>query len=570
MHLSSQCTQAVRIDFVSIEYKPGCDFGDSNGLDPKLDIFIPGGSLIYTSHYSDQNQVTGPMDGVPIDDTVSDNECGNFDVGFTIRDLESTATSFDVAVEMYEKDSNVLNDQCDEYEIFFDDNLSVGTHTFDFTEGSGQIDVGGCMVYNYIIQRRFAGGVTIDENSTICPGDTIFINGTAYHQNNASDNIIIPGTPNACDSTIIVALQFFTDIPLELISQDTLCPEGTQSISTTADYDTYIWSTGDTTREITVASSGRYTVTVTSANGCEQISTFDIQEVETIAPQIMGDSTYCEGSSTNLEVSTTANTITWSTGANQDNIIVDIPGEYGVTVTDNFACTSSDVINVIEVPIPVIELDNALEICQGDSLMLSTTLPFIEYRWSSGNTSDTDTITEGDEYSLIVTDDAGCTNSLSFSVTEFDRPIPVFDTAPLLCNDNPVTLSLTESFATYLWSDNSTESTLMITEVGDYSVTVTSSNGCVASQSINVDENVQLIAEIEGNTEICDGDVAVLEENTPGVSHIWNDGSTNNTLETNLSGTYSVTITDINGCTATNSIEVNLSLIHISEPTRPY
>ena len=553
--LSAQCTQDIRIDFVSIDYKAGCDYNDSNGLDPKLDIFLPGGALLYTSHYGDQSQVTGPRDGEPIDDTVSDNECGNFDVGFDIRNLPSTTTTFDIAVDIYEKDSNIINDQCSGFTQFLDDNLSRGVHTFDLTQSTGKIDVGGCMAYNYVITKQFTGGITIDENRTLCPGDTLVINGTAYHQNNATDNIIIPSNPDACDTTIIVALNFFQDAPLEIMSQDTLCPDGTQTIATSSEYDTYNWSTGATTRDITIDASGSYSVTVTSSNGCQQISAVEIDEVIIMAPQIIGDSLFCEGSNTILEVNTTEN-ILWNTGSSDDNISVTIPGEYGVTVTDDFGCTSSNTINVSESSRPIIELDNALEFCPGDSLILGTVGQFVQHEWSSGNTSETDTISEAGAYSLTVTDDVGCSNTLSFTVTEFARPAPEFNPGPIICNDNPVTLSLSETFATYLWSDSSTESTLAITEGGSYSVTVTDDNGCEGIQSIIVDETVRLTSEIEGMAEICEGDNTVLEETTPGVTHLWADGSTSSTFDATSAGIYAVTITDNNGCTASSSFEV--------------
>jgi len=553
--LSAQCTQDIRIDFVSIDYKAGCDYNDSNGLDPKLDIFLPGGALLYTSHYSDQSQVTGPRDGEPIDDTVSDNECGNFDVGFHIRNLASTMTTFDIAVDIYEKDSNFINDQCSGYTMFLDDNRSQGTHTIDLTQSTGKIDVGGCMAYNYVITKQFTGGITIEEDRTLCPGDTLVINGTAYHQNNATDNILIPSNPDACDTTIIVALNFFTETPLELMSQDTLCPDGTQTIATSSDYDTYNWSTGAITRDITVDASGIYSVTVTSINGCQQISAIEIDEVITMAPQIIGDSIYCEGGSTILEVNTAGN-ILWSTGSSDDNISVTIPGKYGVSVTDVFGCTSSNTINVTESSRPTVELDNALEFCPGDSLILGTVGQFIQYEWSRGNTSETDTISEAGAYSLTVTDGTGCSNTLSFTVTEFARPTPEFNPAPIICNDNPVTLSLSETFATYLWSDSSTESTLAITEGGSYSVTVTDDNGCEGIQSLIVDETVRLTSEIEGMAEICEGDNTILEENTSDVTHLWTDGSTNSTFDVMSSGIYAVTITDNNGCTASSSFEV--------------
>jgi len=566
--LSGQCTQDVRIDFVSIDYKSGCDFGDSNGLDPKLDIFIPGGALIYTSHYGDQSQVSGPLDGVPIDDSVSDNECGNFDIGFTIRDLDNTTKSIDVAVDIYEKDSNIINDQCSEFNGFLDDNLSRGTHTFDFTQSNGRIDVGGCMVYNYIIERRFSGAATVDENITLCPGDTIIINGTAYHQDNATDNIFIQGNPDACDTTIIIALSFFNETPLVIESQDTLCKEGTQTIMTSVDYDIYSWNTGATTKEIIADSAGSYTVTVTSVNGCQQTSSLEIAEVVVDTPQIIGDSTFCEGISTILEVISSASAIEWNTGSNNNTITITEPDEYSVTVTDNTGCTSSSTILVSSISEPTIEFDNPLSFCEGDILVLSTNNSYSQYFWSSGNTTPSEMISEGGDYSLTVTDTNGCTGTKSFAVEEFSLPVPTFESRPILCEGEATTLMLTESFESYQWSDNSTLSTLLIASGGEYAVTVTDRNGCTGIQAITIDNPNSLMAMITGPTEICEGDIAILSEGLTNVTHLWSNGMTTNSIDVDIPGIYTVTITDLDGCTASSSAELNILVNIITEIER--
>lgn len=134
------------------------------------------------------------------------------------------------------------------------------------------------------------------------------------------------------------------------------------------------------------------------------------------------------------------------------------------------------------------------------------------------------------------------------------------DTA--VCPGQPVLFDAGNAGATYLWSDNSTQQTLNVNSPGTYRVTVTNSNNCTATDAADVTAYTLQITLNSVNTTcgLSNGkaNVAVLNGNAP-FTYIWNNAGTTDTI-TNLSGgTYSVTVNDAKGCTASDSTQVNTS-----------
>ncbi|RXG20255.1 beta strand repeat-containing protein, partial [Leeuwenhoekiella aequorea] len=115
---------------------------------------------------------------------------------------------------------------------------------------------------------------------------------------------------------------------------------------------------------------------------------------------------------------------------------------------------------------------------------------------------------------------------------------------------------------TYLWSNGATTEDLSGLTAGTYDVTVTDANGCTATASIQVNEPTILTASGVATAVSCNGgsdasiDLAVVG-GTTSYTYLWSNGATTEDLSGLTAGTYDVTVTDANGCTATASIQVN-------------
>ena len=166
-----------------------------------------------------------------------------------------------------------------------------------------------------------------------------------------------------------------------------------------------------------------------------------------------------------------------------------------------------------------------------------------------------------------MTDANGCTATASATVNEPTSLTASATGNPASCNgvcdgDATVTPAGGTTNYTYNWDDGAFQTTATATGLcaGTYNVTVTDANGCTATASFTVTEPTALTASTTGNPASCnggcDGDATVTPAGgTTSYTYLWDDGSaqTNATATGLCDGTYNVTVTDANGCTATAS-----------------
>ncbi len=214
-----------------------------------------------------------------------------------------------------------------------------------------------------------------------------------------------------CDSLLerIIKVESFPQINLGI---DTGICQG-QTVVLTAPLSLgYVWSTGATTRSITVSNSGTYSVTITNAAGCT--ASDDIVINVNPLPQVnLGpDTTLCAGSAIVLDAGTPGATYLWSTGETTQTIVVSTSGIYTVNVTTAEAnCTGSDDIMVIVNVAPVVNLGADKSICPGDSVLLDAGNPNAAYLWSTGETTRTIYAKDSGTYTVTVTNTLNCSSS---------------------------------------------------------------------------------------------------------------------------------------------------------------
>ncbi len=169
-------------------------------------------------------------------------------------------------------------------------------------------------------------------------------------------------------------------------------------------------------------------------------------------------------------------------------LITSDPGLYELsTVYDslNNEGTVAGSVIISEYPISTIELPESIMLCEGDTIELNPG-SFNSYLWSDGSTSPTLMVYSSGIYSVSVIDENGCTAGSSVSVN-VNAP-PEIDLGPEvhLCEGDPIYVLDAGVYESYLWSDGSTNRTLAVSATGIYSVTVTNSSGCTASDWVSV------------------------------------------------------------------------------------
>lgn len=268
----------------------------------------------------------------------------------------------------------------------------------------------------------------------------------------------------------------------------------------------------------------------------------------------------CEGVSTTLTASAQSSlgnffTYSWNTGVATSNLNVSNGGIYTVTVSDTNGCLATASANVVARPQPVVGISGDTYLCMGQSGTLTAT-GGNTYAWSTGATTPSIPVSHGGTYSVTATDTHGCSNSASVSVTSLENLSIAGNTS--FCNGQSTTLSVANGTGSYLWSTGATTSSIPVSQAGLYTVTVTLPNGCTSSVSASVSVAPTPVPTILGNTTICQNQTTTLTANG-GISYIWSNGSTTNSITVSQSGVYAVTATNAEGCSASTNVTITVN-----------
>ncbi len=324
-----------------------------------------------------------------------------------------------------------------------------------------------------------------------------------------------------------------------------------------------LWSTGATTESLVVTQSGDYSVTVTDANGC----TGRAYATVTVHPAIVAavaDVAVCAGENGTFEAVVTTGDAPfryeWNTGATGARITATTAGEYCVTVTDANGCVGRACGTLAVRPALQVTVDDAA-VCAGATATLrcataNGTGPFTMV-WSTGSTAESITVDEGGDYCVTVTDANGCVGQACATLT-VRAPVEVDLGDIELCAGETASLSPDVSGAVApmrcVWSTGATTETLVVSQSGEYSVTVTDANGCTGRAYATVIVHPAIVTAVS-DVAVCAGENGTLEAEVSAgeapYSYEWNTGASGARITATTPGEYCVTVTDANGCTGT-------------------
>ncbi|MGI6323988.1 MAG: gliding motility-associated C-terminal domain-containing protein [Bacteroidales bacterium] len=348
----------------------------------------------------------------------------------------------------------------------------------------------------------------------------------------------------------------------------------------TAPY-TYLWSNGATTEDLVNIVAGTYTVTVTDANLCTVTASATVSQ-PSAALDVSATVTdvKCFGESTgevDLTVTggTAPYTYSWSNGATTKDLVNIVAGVYTVTVTDANLCTA---ITTVAVAQPESALSGTTSVtdvgCFGESTgevdltVTGGTAPYT-YLWSNGAmTQDLVNVPAG-SYTVTITDGNLCTTQASATVSQPSAALDASATATdVKCfgeATGSVDLTVTGGTApyTYLWSNGATTEDLVNIVAGTYTVTVTDANLCTVTASATVSQpsaaldvsaiatDVKCFGESTGEVDL------TVTGGTAPYTYSWSNDATTEDLVNIVAGTYTVTVTDANLCTAITTVTVS-------------
>jgi gliding motility-associated-like protein len=359
---------------------------------------------------------------------------------------------------------------------------------------------------------------------------------------------------------------------------------------------TYQWCNGSTLPNPNNLCSGPCTLIVTDANGCDTSRTINIGSPPPVSPNATSNNVTCngncDGSASSIPSGGTPSYVSYSwspDGEITSSISNKCPGQYVVTVTDSKGCIGTDTVNIIEPPTLTVSLANNTLSCAGvcDGQMTATVsggTPNYIYSWNDPSSQSTQTATNlcAGTYQVTVTDSAGCSETATADVID---PPPIFfnfsstdATCPGLC-DGTATLNPSGGTSPYIitWCNGQTGNTATgLCANTPCTVTVTDALFCSVDTTFTINEPPALVANdiiiVPTCYGDCDGSIELtIIGGTPGYTVVWNTPpfGTGTIISNLCAGTYTATITDLNGCSVPYSGTVNEpdSLIAIASST---
>jgi large repetitive protein len=490
-------------------------------------------------------------------------------------------------------------------------NLVAGTYDVVVTDNNG------CSISSSVVIAQPAAGLaaTITKTDVLCFGnstgaaDLAVTGGTAPYvyvwSNGATSedlNGLVAGTydvtitdNNACTfGTSVVIAQPNAALAASIAGTNVLCygnATGAANLTVTGGTSPYVyaWTNGAFTQDLTSLVAGTYGVTVTDNNGCSIVSSIVItQPAAGLAAAISGTNVLCFGNSTgaadlNVNGGTAPYTYIWSNSATTQDLTDLSSGIYEVTITDNNACTVSAAIVITQ---PAASLTASAVgtnvLCFGNSTgaadltVAGGTAPYV-YNWSNGaNSQDLVSLTAG-TYSVVVTDNNGCTIGTSVIITQPTAALAgnIVGTNVLCFNNSTGAANLTvvggTAPYTYAWSNNETTQDLTSLAAGTYMVTVTDNNSCTIGLSVSITQPAAglAITSVVSTSVSCvvgqgtsnNGTVTVAASGGTGALQYSIDGGVNFQNNGSFTGltamVYNLVIKDANDCQTTGIATVS-------------
>ncbi|GAB5526498.1 MAG: hypothetical protein Roseis2KO_43700 [Roseivirga sp.] len=591
----------------------GCNGDQSGGVA----LTVTGGTAPYRFVWSNGSTLQNLQNVFPGNYQVTitdDNDC-TFEAGFDIGESDPIEATFEATEPTCPNDANGS--------ILLEVTGGVAPYTYFWSNGSTSKDQFNLLGGPYTVTIRDANNCTVTRSvdlggtrgldilpavtAVTCKGEatgavTVDIFGGSgnytYNWSNGADTrdqsgltaglyVLTVTDEDGCDASVTIVISEPSLVLSASVSHTDklICFGGMEGEARvipnggTAPYN-YLWSTGDITNAISNLSAGNYSVLVTDANGCTSQAAFVIEEPDgPITVEATGKlKLNCQGDadgSITVDISGGEGPyeVFWNNGRRTNTIENLTEGDYILRVVDTRGCVKEETISIMAPsPIQVASVTINDTQCYGDRTgsieldIVGGTAPY-SYLWSNGSTSQNLLGVGTGDYTVEVTDDLGCTMLASFSLdnAHFFGMVP--EIAEISCtdeNDASISLNIVGGIAPYFisWNSGQDDETITSLAAGEYTATVTDSNGCIIEQTFVITNPLPL--SIEGtvvSADACDNpesggiNLTVTGGRGP-YEYSWSHGPDTHYLSEIPPGIYTVTVTDSYGCTDTKAYTV--------------
>ncbi len=354
----------------------------------------------------------------------------------------------------------------------------------------------------------------------------------------------------------------------------------------------YVWGGGQTTSAITSIGAGNYNVTVTDPGfpncfidtilALSSNSSLSVSITNPVAPT-------CAGNDGSITFSLTGGTAPYALTVDTNgslfstvNSPVSIPptvlnnvpsGSINVSATDADGCQANanatlatPICCTIQIDATVVPPSCGLNNASITVNIITAGIPPYTYSIDGVNfvsSSVFGNLAPGN-YSAIATDINACADTMAVVVPVSTNSLNITATpTDVTCfgaNDGTVTTTIVggNSPYGYVWNNALTTSSIQTLSAGSYSVTVTDATGCTGTASASITEPAVLVVDLGNDITLCEGSTVTLTAPNGFITYLWSSTETTQSINPLVTGIYTVTVTDNNGCTASDAVNVNL------------
>ncbi|MDB4533889.1 gliding motility-associated C-terminal domain-containing protein [Vicingaceae bacterium] len=514
--------------------------GNSDG---SIDVNISGGTLPYTFSW-DNGASTEDISSLTADSytiTVTDGNGCSLSSAFNVINNTGTLTAT----------ATLVNEICSNTggSINLTPNGNAGTLSYLWSNGAISQDIVGLSAGLYSCTITDANGCILEtqQYNLINESSTLLLTNTVINNEDCNNG----------QGDIDITIQGGT-IPL-----------------------TFAWGNGATTEDISSLSSGTYSCTITDGNGCQvqtgTLNLFNSPGDLNVTTDLVTNE-ICNNNAGAITVTTTGGsapiTYSWDNGSTSEDISGLTSGSYNLTVTDANGCifnhseSISNTAGTLQIDNAVLTHENCNDGSGSINLIISGGSAPFTYNWDNGATIEDISSLSAGNYFITVTDANGCQVSENYTINNITGTLAVtsIGTAEFCSNNNgeiDITVTGGTGPYTYLWNNGATTEDLTGIAGGTYSCTITDVPGCnVLTGNITINNNPgTLVLAAATSNESCANGTGTINLNisggAPGYTFVWSPNVSSNANATNLSaGMYYYTVSDINGCSITDSSEI--------------
>ncbi|MFZ4740520.1 MAG: gliding motility-associated C-terminal domain-containing protein [Bacteroidales bacterium] len=288
---------------------------------------------------------------------------------------------------------------------------------------------------------------------------------------------------NGCNASDTLKVNVIPKPIVNLGNDTTICQGSSLSLNANNAGSTYLWQDASVNSIFNVSQQGTYWVKVTT-NGCSSVDSINVSYHSLPQINLGNDTTLCQGEIFLLDATMSNVNYQWQDGSTNPTYSVNQQGIYWVKLTNQYNCFAYDSISIQFIAAPIVNFGNDTVLCNGEHLLLNAANANATYQWQDGSGNPTYNVIAQGTYFVKVTNQFNCPNSDTINVSYSFPFIVNLGADTTLCLGSTITLEVTNPNSSYLWQDNSINSSYIVNQQGIYWVKVKDYNKCPVSDTI--------------------------------------------------------------------------------------